>query len=364
MSYCAIPMVPGPTSVHPDVLAAMHADFPSADTEPAFIPLYHETSRQLARLMGTKNDVVIMSGEGMLALWGAMKSCLRPGDPVLCVGTGLFGDGNANMARALGCRVELVSQPYDTVIDDATLERVEDAAKRLHPVMITAVHGETPSGTLNPLAALGKLKKDLGISLFHVDAVASLGGCPVEADKWNIDLLLGGSQKCLSCPPSMCMVGVSPAAWERIRDVNYQGYDALLPFMDAEKKGLFPYTPNWHGVSALSAGCNALLKEGLKKVFARHEKCAEMCRKGLTSLGIRLYPKSEEACAPTVTAALVPDGMTWKEWDSRLRASGLVCGGDYGCLAGKVFRLGHMGTQAQPCLVEEALKVIAGALGR
>ena len=89
-----------------------------------------------------------------------------------------------------------------------------------------------------------------------------------------------------------------------------------------------------------------------------------MCRKGLTSLGIRLYPKSEEACAPTVTAALVPDGMTWKEWDSRLRASGLVCGGDYGCLAGKVFRLGHMGTQAQPCLVEEALKVIAGALGR
>ena len=102
-------MVPGPTSVHPDVLAAMHADFPSADTEPAFIPLYHETSRQLARLMGTKNDVVIMSGEGMLALWGAMKSCLRPGDPVLCVGTGLFGDGNADMARALGCRVELVS---------------------------------------------------------------------------------------------------------------------------------------------------------------------------------------------------------------------------------------------------------------
>ena len=345
MSYCAIPMVPGPTSVHPDVLAAMHADFPSADTEPAFIPLYHETSRQLARLMGTKNDVVIMSGEGMLALWGAMKSCLRPGDPVLCVGTGLFGDGNANMARALGCRVELVSQPYDTVIDDATLERVEDAAKRLHPVMITAVHGETPSGTLNPLAALGKLKKDLGIPLFYVDAVSSLGGCPVEADKWNIDLLLGGSQKCLSCPPSMCMVGVSPAAWERIRDVNYQGYDALLPFMDAEKKGLFPYTPNWHGVSALSAGCNALLKEGLKKVFARHEKCAEMCRKGLTSLGIRLYPKSEEACAPTVTAALVPDGMTWKEWD-------------------KVFRLGNMGTQAQPCLVEEALKAIAGALGR
>ena len=233
-------MVPGPTSVHPAVLAAMHADFPSADTEPAFIPLYHETSRQLARLMGTKNDVVIMSGEGMLALWGAMKSCLRPGDPVLCVGTGLFGDGNADMARALGCRVELVSQPYETVIDDATLERVEDAAKRLHPVMITAVHGETPSGTLNPLAALGKLKKDLGIPLFYVDAVSSLGGCPVEADKWNIDLLLGGSQKCLSCPPSMCMVGVSPAAWERIRDVNYQGYDALLPFMDAEKKGLFP----------------------------------------------------------------------------------------------------------------------------
>ena len=357
-------MVPGPTSVHPDVLAAMHADYPSGDTEPAFISLYHATSRQLARLMGTKNDVVIMSGEGMLALWGAMKSCLKPGDPVLCVGTGLFGDGNADMARSLGCRVELVRQPYDTVIDDATRERVEEPAKPLHPVMIPPVHGETPSGTLNPLAALGKLKTDLGIPLFYVDAVSSLGGCPVEADKWNIDLLLGGSQKCLSCPPSMCMVGVSPAAWERIREVNYQGYDALLPFRDAEEKGLFPYTPNWHGVSALSAGCGALLKEGLENVFARHKTCAEMCRKGLTSLGIRLYPRSEDACAPTVTAALVPDGIAWKEWDSRLRARGLVCGGDYGCLAGKVFRLGHMGTQAQPYLVEEALEAIAGALGR
>ena len=286
-------MVPGPTSVHPDVLAAMHADFPSADTEPAFIPLYHETSRQLARLMGTKNDVVIMSGEGMLALWGAMKSCLRPGDPVLCVGTGLFGDGNADMARGLGCRVELVSQPYDTVIDDATLERVEDAAKRLHPVMITAVHGETPSGTLNPLAALGKLKKDLGIPLFYVDAVSSLGGCPVEADKWNIDLLLGGSQKCLSCPPSMCMVGVSPAAWERIRDVNYQGYDALLPFMDAEKKGLFPYTPNWHGVSALSAGCSALLKEGLKKSSPATKSAQRCAAKGLRPLASVSTPKAK-----------------------------------------------------------------------
>lgn len=355
-------MVPGPTSVHPDVLAAINRDFPSGDTESEFISLYHATSRQLARLMGTKNDVAIMSGEGMLALWGAMKSCLKPGDPVLCVGTGLFGDGNADMARALGCRVELVSQPYDTVIDDTTLARVEEAARRIHPVMLTAVHGETPSGTLNPLAGLGRLRKDLGIPLFYVDAVSSLGSCPVEADAWNIDLLLGGSQKCLSCPPSMCMVGVSPAAWERMAEVNYQGYDAILPFKDAEAKGLFPYTPNWHGVAALNAGCNALLKEGLEFVFERHAACARLCREGMKKLGIRLYPVSDAACAPSVTAALVPEGLTWKEWDRRLRARGLVCGGDYGCLAGKVFRIGHMGTQAQTYLVEEALEAMADAL--
>ena len=124
----------------------------------------------------------------------------------------------------------------------------EEAIRRVKPVMLTAVHCETPSGTLNPIGLLGKLKKDLGVPLFYVDTVAGLGGAPVHMDEWNVDLMLGGSQKCLSCPPSMSMVGVSAAAWERMKEVNYQGYDAILPFRTVRTDGRCPYTPNWHGV--------------------------------------------------------------------------------------------------------------------
>ncbi len=360
MSYAPVPMVPGPVTVHPDVLDAIHRDYGSGQVESDFMGLYDATSRALSRLMGTRNDVVLMSGEGMLALWGALKSCLRPGDPVVCVGTGVFGDGMADMARSFGCKVELVSFPYNTTIDD--LSRIEEAIRRIRPVMLTAVHCETPSGTLNPLAALGQLKRDLGVPLFYVDAVASLGGVPVEADAWHVDLLLGGSQKCLSAPPSMSMVGVSDAAWERMEEVAYQGYDAILPFRHVRSDGRCPYTPNWHGIAGLHAATQALFREGLEHVFARHERVAAQCRDGLKALGIELWTAPEAINAPTVTAAMLPSAYSWPQWKARLRSHGLVCAGSFGPMDGKVFRLGHMGTQAREYLMNEALRAIAAAM--
>ena len=230
MSYAPIPMVPGPVALHEDVIAVLGRDYGSGQVESDFLCLYDATSRGIGKLMGTKDDVVLMTGEGMLALWGALKSCLKPGDHVVSVGTGVFGDGIGEMAESFGCIVEKVSLPYDCSIRESDLAAVEEAIRRVKPVMLTAVHCETPSGTLNPIGLLGKLKKDLGVPLFYVDTVAGLGGAPVHMDEWNVDLMLGGSQKCLSCPPSMSMVGVSSAAWERMKKVNYQGYDAILPF--------------------------------------------------------------------------------------------------------------------------------------
>ena len=346
MSYAPIPMVPGPVALHEDVIAVLGRDYGSGQVESDFMCLYDATSRSLARLMGTTNDVVLMTGEGMLALWGALKSCLKPGDPVVTVGTGVFGDGVADMAASFGCVVEKVSLPYDSTIDDLSI--IEDAIRRVKPVMLTAVHCETPSGTLNPLASLGKLKKDLGVPLFYVDAVASLGGAPVHMDEWNVDLLLGGSQKCLSCPPSMSMVGVSDAAWARMEEVQYQGYDSILPFRTVRTDGRCPYTPNWHGVAALHAGAQAIFKEGTQAAFARHEAVAARCREGLAELGVKLWTAPDAVNAPTVTAAMIPDGYTWPEWKEALRRHGLICTGSFGPMAGKVFRLGHMGTQAQP----------------
>ena len=229
MSYAPIPMVPGPVALHEDVITVLGRDYGSGQVESDFLCLYDATSRGIGKLMGTKDDVVLMTGEGMLALWGALKSCLKPGGHVVSVGTGVFGDGIGEMAESFGCIVEKVSLPYDCSIRESDLAAVEEAIRRVKPVMLTAVHCETPSGTLNPIGLLGKLKKDLGVPLFYVDTVAGLGGAPVHMDEWNVDLMLGGSQKCLSCPPSMSMVGVSSAAWERMREVNYQGYDAILP---------------------------------------------------------------------------------------------------------------------------------------
>ncbi len=362
MSYAPIPMVPGPVSLHPEVCRVMGQDYGSGQVEHDFLALYAATARNLGQLMGTRNDVVLMTGEGMLALWSALKSCLKSGDAVVSVGTGVFGDGIGAMAASFGCNVEAVSLPYDSTISENDMQRIADAIKRTRPVMLTAVHCETPSGTLNPLQALGKLRKDLNVPLFYVDAVASLGGAPVLADAWGVDLLLGGSQKCLSAPPSMSMLGVSEAAWERVSEVNYQGYDALAPFRTVQRDRRCPYTPYWHGMAALHTATQVILHEGLEAVFARHENVAKQCRNGLAALGVELWTKPEAVNAPTVTAAQIPEGFTWPQWQEALRQYGLICSGSFGPMDGKVFRLGHMGTQAQPYLMTQALESIAAVL--
>lgn len=360
--YAPIPMVPGPVTLHPDVMAVMGCDYGSGQIEGDFLPLYHATGRNLARLMGTGNEVVLMTGEGMLVLWAALKSALKPGDAVVSIGTGVFGDGIGDMAASIGCKVEKFFLPYNRTLTDADLERIEAVLRRVRPVMVTAVHCETPSGTLNPLARLGELKKRLAIPLFYADVVASAGGCPVYVDDWNIDLAVGGSQKCLAAPPSMSFVSVSDAAWERIRAVNYQGYDAILPFRTVREDGRCPYTPYWHGVAALHAASSAILKEGMGDVFARHEMVAAQCRTGLTKLGIDMWTDAEAIDAPTVTAAMVPTGFTWPAWQKALSDRGLVLAGSFGPMAGKVFRFGHMGTQAHSHLMDMALEAVADAL--
>ncbi|SBV98969.1 Serine-pyruvate transaminase [uncultured delta proteobacterium] len=361
--YAPIPMVAGPVTLHPDVIEAIARDYGSGQIEPDFLPLYKETAGKLAGLMGTDDDVVLMTGEGMLALWGALKSCLKRGDAVLTVGTGVFGDGMADMAESMGCKVTKVSLPYDSTIGNGdSLAQIEAAIKRCRPVMITAVHCETPSGTLNPLAELGAMKQRLGVPLLCVDAVASLGGASIDAKAWNIDLVMAGSQKCLSAPPTMSIVSVSPTAWDIMANVNYQGYDAILPFKTIYKDGRCPYTPSWHGVAALHAAADALLREGLEAAFARHAIVAKQCREGLARIGVPVFPRPDAVSAPTVTAAMVPEKYTWPAWRQALRERGLIVSGSFGPMAGKVFRLGHMGTQADPILMQKALAAVEDAL--
>lgn len=360
MKTYPIPMVPGPVSVPADVLAAYHTNFGSADIETDFLDLYNQTEINLQQVMATRNKIAILTGEGMLALWGALKSCLLPGDRVLSLATGVFGYGIGDLARTTGANVKTLGFGYDETLQDWAA--IEAAIIEFKPKMITVVHCETPSGTLNPLQRLGELKRKHTVPLLYVDAVASIGGAPVLTDDWGIDLCLGGSQKVLSVPPDMSFLSISAAAWEAITAVNYAGYDALKPFQTAQRDFYFPYTPNWHGTAALRVATDRLLKEGLEQCFARHEQAANLTRRRLAEIGLELYPKPGAISSPTVTAVKVPVQISWPELDARFRSHGLVVGGSYGPLANKVFRLGHMGTQASLPLVNQALDVIESVI--
>ena len=355
-------MVPGPTSVSREVLEAGAVDFASADLEQEYVELYVATGKALGEIMQTKHDVVIQTGEGMLALWGAMKSSLRAGDRVLVLSTGLFGSGMADMARAIGCEARTVEYGYDETLKD--FGRIEEAIREFRPKMITMVQNETPSGTMNPVAEVGELKVKYGVPLLYVDAVSGIGGSDVRTDEWHVDFCLGGSQKCLSAPASMSFLAVSEEAWGIVEEVGYAGYDALLPFRTAVRDAYFPYTPYWQGTAQLYKACRLLLEEGLEHVVARHERVAAYCRERVRGMGLRLYPAEGAVASPTVTAVYVPEGMAWKELDARLRQEGVAMGGNYGCLAGKVFRIGHMGTQANLNRVKEALDVLEVAVRR
>lgn len=347
---------PGPTMIDDDVLRLGLVNYGSADVEPEFAKLYDNCVINLQKLYATENDVVIMTGEGMLVLWSALKSCLVKGDKVLCISTGVFGDGMKSMAESIGCNVKLVSFPYNSSYQDYDL--IEHEIKSFKPKMITAVQCETPSGIMNDMSVIGKLKKMYDVPLLYVDAVSALGGAPVNVDENNIDLCLGGSQKVLGNPPNSCFTTVSPTAWDIIEKVKYAGYDALLDFRNAFKMGKFPYTLSWVNMAQLHLASEKLLTEGLDNVYARHETCAAMVRDCLKQKGIKLFPMSEEYSASTVTAAYVPDGFSWEEWNNTLRSKGVVCGGSLGQLSGKVFRVGHMGNQANL----DNIKILCGSL--
>jgi aspartate aminotransferase-like enzyme len=354
MQQYAIPLVPGPVAIAPEVLEAYQHNYGSSDLEMDFFDLYEECEAELQQMLETKNRIAILSGEGMLALWGALKSVVRPGDRVLAVASGVFGYGFAEMARQVGAEVETVGFGYDEVAD---AERVREAAHRFRPRLVTMVHCETPSGTLNPLGEIGKICHEVD-ALYYVDFVASAGGAPVLVDESEIDLGLLGSQKVLGLMPDLSMVSISPRAWAAIEETAYVGYDALAPWQGAIDNRYMPYTHNWHALAGLKVALDLLFVEGLESSYHRHATVAQFCRDRVREMGMKLWVKREEFAAPTVTAVEVPEGWSWPELDKALRAEGMAVGGNYGPLAGKVFRIGHMGTQANHALVARGLEVL------
>lgn len=353
-------MVPGPVIVSTEVLEAANRNFGSADLDNDFLKLYNKTEKNLQELFVTKNKVVIQSGEGMLALWSAMKSCLVTGDKVLCIATGVFGYGFEQMAKSIGCETMNIGYAYNESVKD--FERIEKAIIEFAPKMITVVQNETPSGTMNSIKEIGLLKEKYNIPLLYVDAVSGLAGSEVLTDEWNIDLCLGASQKCLSAPANMAFLTVSDKAWEIVEEIKYVGYDALLPFKTAQETFYFPYTMDWHGIAQLNKACELILEEGLDNCIDRHQEIAKYCREEIIKMGLELFMANDAIASPTVTAVKIPENIDWKTLEQKFRDNKLIVGGSYGPLSGKIFRIGHMGTQANKKNVEKTITIIKKSL--
>lgn len=363
METATLSLVPGPTTVPASILNLYLNDVGSPDLEDSFFELYGKTEERIKSLLKvpSSGSAVIQSGEGMLALWSALKSCIRKDDKVFCIATGIFGYGVADMAKQIGAEVATFGLHNNQIIKEEHVKLIEDKITEFKPDMVTMIHCETPSGTLNPLGAIGQLCQKHG-ALFYVDFVASVFGVEVDVSSCHIDLGLIGTQKCLSTPPDLSIVTISPRAWEVVAKVNYTGYDALLPWKEGLQKKYFPYTHNWRAILALERSLHNLEKEGLENVFERHKVVARYCRERVLGLGLKLYPEDIESSSPTVTAVWVPEGWTWQELNQKLREKRVIFGGNYGELAGKVFRIGHMGSQAHKELVAKALDILENIL--
>jgi aspartate aminotransferase-like enzyme len=362
MDKGVIRLIPGPVSVSRAVSKAFAFNYPSPDLDAEFFELYGQTEAKLNKVLGASGSVIMQTGEGMLGLWGALKSCLLPGDKLYAICNGVFGDGIADMGEAIGAEVKRYAHPYDCTNFDYA--QIEQDISQFKPKMITLVHCETPSGLLNPLDKIGELKAKYGVPLLCVDSVASAGGAPVDVDRCHVDLSLNGSQKCFSAPPDLTMVTVNDAAWQIIEAVNYKGYDAFFPFKNALKNQYFPNTLSWHSIAAVAASVDMLLEEGLEQVYARHCEAQAHCIKRIEDMGLRVYAKAEAHRSPTVTAVYLPEGASFEALNKACLEAGVAIAGSYGPLSGKIFRIGHMGTQADIKLLGLGLDRLAQVLAK
>ncbi|MFB6133979.1 MAG: alanine--glyoxylate aminotransferase family protein [Halanaeroarchaeum sp.] len=343
-------MTPGPTAVPEPVRRVMAREQPNPDVEDEFTERYHHVTDMLGTVYGTDDDVVVMGGEGILGLEAAIASTVSPGDRVLVVANGLYGEGFADFVESAGGDPVVVDAPWGQPLD---LEGVNAALEDEDVVAATMVHVDTPTGTVNDLdPILDRLNEEDVVSI--VDAVSSLGGTPVPTEK--IDLTLGASQKCFSAPPGLTTVSVSERAWSVIeaRDPDSL-YTNLLPWRDVSEG--FPYTHLAANVAALEKALELLLAEGLDDVYDRHRRAAERCRRLGREQGLELYP-DPALSAPTVTAFHLPgtagdvQAAVAAEHDITL-ATGL------GDLEDDVLRVGHMGYNADLQKVERTMAAIA-----
>ena len=333
--------IPGPTALPPSVREAGGRQMVNHRGE-EFKALLGRVTSGMQPYFGTEHAVILLTCAGTGGLEAAVVNMLSPGDPVLAVTMGAFGERFAKIAEVYGADVTRLEVEWG---EAARPDAVRDAAAGiagLKAVLLT--HNETSTGVTNDIAALAAAVREVAPdALLLVDAISALGAVPFAMDAWGLDLVVTGSQKAWMSAPGMAMAAVGPRAWAAADTATMpRFYLDLRRHRDTAVNGETPWTPAVAVLYQVDEGLRLMQAEG-DGVFARHAACQAMARTGLRALGFRLLA-GDDVASRTVTASWIPEDLDWKAFNAALKRRGLVLAGGQGKLKGRIFRLGHLGS--------------------
>ncbi len=339
-------MGPGPSDIHPRVLAAM-ARPTIGHLDPEFIRMMDEVKSMLQYAFRTSNDMTfVISGPGSAGMEAALVNMVEPGDKVVVCINGVFGGRMQSIVERCGGTAIPLEQEWGRAVDP---EALENTLKK-HPdaKFVAFVHAETSTGALSDARTLAEIAHQHGCMVI-VDAVTSLGGSPLEVDAWELDVVYSGSQKCLSAPPGLSPITFNARAVEHIRQRKspvqswFLDVNLLMQYWGGETKRAYHHTAPINNLYGLHEALVMLQEEGIENAWKRHETHAALLQQGLAELGMDYFvPEGERI--PQLNAVNIPEGVADAAVRRRLLEEfHLEIGAGLGPMAGKIWRIGLMG---------------------
>lgn len=331
--------IPGPTPCPPRVLEAMRRQMINHRGKD-FATLLYQITERVKEFFFTKNDLFLLTCSGTGGLEAAIVNTLSPGDKVLALSNGFFGDRFSEIAQAYGAEVIKLEFPWGEALSPDEVKKALSQDPGIKAVIL--VHNETSTGITNPLAEISKIVREYD-KLLLVDAVSSLGSLEFRTDEWGIDVAVTASQKGWMAPPGIAMVSFSQRAWQAHKEARMPRY--YFDFTLARKfyeKGQTPWTPAISTLYALASSLEIMAEEGIFNIWQRHKEVGKKTREGIKSLGLSLFAP-EEFASNTVTAVKA-DNLNTKRLLEWLREErNIILAGGQDKLEGKIFRIGHLG---------------------
>jgi alanine-glyoxylate transaminase / serine-glyoxylate transaminase / serine-pyruvate transaminase len=357
-------MGPGPSDAPPSVLSAMSQTL-VGHLDPSFVQMMEEIKGMLRKVFLTKNDMTFpISGTGSAGMEFCFVNLIEPGDEVIVGVNGVFGGRMADVAKRCGANVTTVSADWGRIIEPAQVAEALD--KVSNPKLVAIVHAETSTGALTPVEEISKLTHDAG-ALFLLDAVTSLGGCPVRIDDWEVDAVYSGTQKCLSCPPGLAPVSLSNRAMDAVKARNdgvrswYLDVNLLANYW-GDGARVYHHTAPISMNYALHESLRLTLTEGLENRWDRHESNHNRLKAGLDDMGLSLTAQEGHRLWQ-LNAVGVPNGTDEAGIRTALlNEHGIEIGPGLGPLQGKVWRVGLMGHSSSEENVDRFLAALKSLL--